>query len=149
MLYLQTENSEPGTLYFDVQEVEERRHRDRSYFAVTGICGDGRWEGQVLVEVDGAILVTFVDEWLDPAHLREFFLRHERSDVESALARALAGLRVRQESAPALAGRPRRRVLGCTAQGRWLPQRPRHWGEQLELPLSLAEEGPVWGCRAA
>jgi len=149
MLYLQTDGPESGELYFDIQQVEERRLRGRSFFAVTGICGDGRWEGEVLVEVAEEVEVTFVDEWLHVEHLKEFFQRHERSRVEAGLRRLLTGLRVCMESLPDRGGRRRSRVVGCAAQGRWLPQRPRHWGEQLELPLAIGEDGPIWQCNAA
>ena len=146
MLYLATGNPEAGELYLDIQNIEERRFRGRHFFAINGVCGDGLWEGEVLVEVGDETTVTFVDDYLNPARLGEFFVRHERGVVETALAQSLNGLQVCLASVP---GERRSRVLGCAAQGRWLPQRPRFWGEQLELPLSIAEERAPWGERAA
>lgn len=146
MLYLATGNPEANDLYLDIQNIEERRFRNRSFFAVSGVCGDGGWEGEVLIEVGAETAVTFVDDYLAPARLRDFFGRHERGRVESALRQAVAGLQVCLETVP---GEQRSRVLGCAAQGRWLPQRPRTWGEQLELPLAIAEGMVPWRRRAA
>ena len=146
MLYLATGNPESGSLYLDIQNVEERRYRGRSFFALGGVCGDGLWEGEVLLEVGEETAVTFVDDYLDAGHLRDFFARHERARVEAALVQAVAGLQVCMETVP---GEQRSRVLGCAAQGRWLPQRPRYFGEQLELPLVVAEGTSPWGLQAA
>jgi hypothetical protein len=146
MLYLAASSPEANDLYLDIQSIEERWFRDRSFFAVSGVCGDGEWEEEVLIEVGAETAVTFVDDYLDPARLRDFFLRYERGGVETALRQALAGLQICLETVP---GEQRSRVIGCAAQGRWLPQRPRHWGEQLELPLAIAEEISPWGRRAA
>ena len=146
MLYLATGNPEANDLYLDIQSIEERRFRGRSFFAISGVCGDGRWEGEVLIEVGAETTVTFVDDYLDPSRLRDFFGRHERSRVEAALRQALAGMQICLENVP---GEQRSRVIGCAAQGRWLPQRPRYFGEQLELPLAIAEEIAPWGRRAA
>ena len=146
MLYLATGNPEANDLYLDIQNIEERRFRGRSFFAVSGVCGDGGWEGEVLIEVGAETAVTFVDDYLDPARLRDFFYRHERGRVETALCQALAGVQVCLESVP---GEQRSRVLGCAAQGRWLVQRPRYFGEQLELPLAIAEGMATWRRQAA
>lgn len=149
MLYLQIDGPEGGELYFDIQQVEERRLRGRTFFAVTGVCGDGRWEGEVLVEVADEVEVTFIDEWLHAERLKEFFQRHERPLVEAGLRRLLAGLRVCLENLPVEDGTRRSRIVGCAAQGRWLPQRPRYSGDQLELPLAVGESGPLWQRSAA
>jgi len=146
MLYLATGSPEANDLYLDIQNIEERRFRGRCFFAVGGVCGDGLWEGEVLIEVGEETAVTFVDAYLDPARLRDFFGRHDRGRVETALCQAMTGLQVCLETVP---GEQRSRVLGCAAQGRWLPQRPRYFGEQLELPLAIAEEAAAWGRRAA
>ncbi len=146
MLYLATGNLENDPLYFDIQSIEERRYRGRHFFAVHGVCGDGRSEGEVLVEVGAETTVTFVDDYLAPLRLREFFQRHDRGRVTAALCQAMADLQVCLQGVP---GETKSRVLGCSAQGRWLPQRARTWEEQLELPLVIAEERAVWRRQAA
>jgi len=146
MLYLATGTLENDPLYFDIQAIEERRYRGRHFFAVHGVCGDGRMEGEVLIEVGAETSVTFVDDYLDPLRLREFFERHDRGQVTAALCQAMADLQVCLQGVP---GEGKSRVLGCSAQGRYLPQRPRYFGEQLELPLVIAEERADWGRQAA
>lgn len=146
MLYLTIDNQESGSLYLDVQNVEERSYRGRNFFAINGVCGDGLWEGEVLLEVGEETTVTFIDAYFDTDRLRDFFFRHEQARVEAALRQAVTGLQVCLETVP---GEQRSRVLGCAAQGRWLPQRPRYFGEQLDLPLTVAEGQAPWGLRAA
>jgi hypothetical protein len=149
MLWLETGSAESRPLYFDVQQVEERQFRGRSFYAVTGVCGDELWEGEVLIEVGAEATATFVDDWLAPGRLAGFFLRHDRAGVETALIQALTGARFCLESFPAGEGNSRRQVVGLAAGGRWLPLRPRTWAEQLELPLAVAEGTGAWSRHAA
>ncbi len=149
MLWLQTGSENPQSLYLDVQQVEERQFRGREFFAVTGICGSGEWEGEVLIEIGAEAAVTFVDEWLDPGRLDGVLSCRDRASIAAALIGALTDARFCLECLPALAGNSRRQVVGLAAEGRWLPLRPRTWGEQLDLPLAVAEAGEGWNRHAA
>ncbi len=149
MLWLQSETPENLNLYLDIQQVEERQFRGRSFFAVSGICGDGLWEGEVLVEVGEEISVTFVDEWLQRQPPENLPAPLDRQPLAEALVKTLSGARFCLGNMPASTERSRRRILGCSAAGRWFPERPREWGEQLVLPLGVAEAGSSWEQRAA
>ena len=147
MLWLQCDAQENLNLYLDIEQVEERQFRGRSFFAVSGICGDGRWEGEVLVEIGDEVTVTFVDDWL--YRTGQNIANLDRLPLEQALIQTMSDARFCLESLPAPSDLPRRRILGCNAAGRWLPQRPRGWGEQLALPLGVAETSDGWKLRAA
>lgn len=84
MIYLC--NSEQGNLavYLDVHALE----RQERGFALSGILGDGHYEGDIMVEVGVEVDITFADLWLNRAGLETFFDRIDRGTVESALAEA-------------------------------------------------------------
>jgi len=94
MVWLDLAENNGSGLYLDVRKVEWRQQRGGRICAVTGMLGDGLYEGDILVEVGGEVDVTFADQWLAPQRLNGFFSRVDRFEVEAALesaARELAG----------------------------------------------------------
>jgi hypothetical protein len=57
---------------------------------ISGILGDGWYEGEVAVEVGDRQGVTFADEWFDRLALKDFFNRVDRDRICTALYQALA-----------------------------------------------------------
>ncbi len=78
-------------LYFDAWK-RERRRTGQGGELVSGLLGDGSYEGEVLVELagDGCDL-TFVDSFLAPAALRDFLSRVSVEALKAALQESLAG----------------------------------------------------------
>jgi hypothetical protein len=131
MIWLDLTDDEGRGCYLDVRGIEPRRRRGETLFAISGVLGDGVGEAEVLVEVGPQVEVTF----LDPAPSR----RLAPEALRSALAEAAGRLAFCLDSFPSLEGKPRQRVTGYRAQGHWLALRPQRYGEQLELPLVVAE----------
>jgi hypothetical protein len=131
MIWLDLTDDEGRGCYLDVRGIEARHRRGETLFAISGVLGDGVEEAEVLVEVGPQVEVTFLDD-VFPGRLEPEALR-------CALAEAVAAMAFCIESFPSLEERPRQRVTGYRAEGHWLPLRPQRYGEQLELPLVVAE----------
>ncbi len=148
MIWLDLIEENGNGIYLDIRGIESRRRDDETSFAITGLLGDGRTETEVLVEVGAGVEVTFIDEWLDAGRLRELFSAVDREALLAALTERAAGMSFCLESFPSLEGRPRQRVSGYRSGSQWLPLRPNSYGEQLELPLTVASPPPLWGAVA-
>ncbi len=97
MVWLNMVADNGSGLYLDISGVEQRRSPGGAVLAISGLVGDGRYEGQVLIEVGSRVEVTFVDQWLDPAELKEFFSRVERDEVERALEETVAAMSLEEK----------------------------------------------------
>ncbi len=69
---------------------QELSSSEESTWVISGILGDGWYEGEVAVEVGARQGVTFADEWFDRLALNSFFNRIDRDQVCAALYQALA-----------------------------------------------------------
>lgn len=133
--------TEHGFLYLDVQQIEAREE----VFALTGTLGDGLDEGQVLLEIGERVEILFVDEWLGDGGLSRLLGREGREPVRAALMAAVADIRFCLQTFPVAVGLVEPRVTGFFLNERWTSLRPREYGEQLELPLRVAEPAVTWG----
>lgn len=107
MIWLELANAQGQELYFDAWKRE--RSRTGAGELVSGLIGDGSYEGEVLVELhDEECQLTFVDRFLDPDALRAFLDRVPVDRLRRALHENLADM-VKLEL-----GR-RRRDGGCAA----------------------------------
>ena len=149
MIWLQTEEENGRALYLDIHRVEQRQQGERLCYSVLGMLGNGLDEGEVLIEVGSDVDVTFVDEWLPGRALPAFVAEVGREAVISALAGELSATYFCVENFPSLESRPRKEVTGYRVDGKWLALRPPFYGEQLELPMGIAEPGPAWERRVA
>jgi len=144
MIWLQMEEANGRALYFDIHRVEQRQQGERLCYSVLGMLGDGLDEGEVLIEVGSEVEVTFVDEWMPGRELPAFVAETGRETVSSALAGELSAIFFCIENFPSLESRPRRQVTGYRADGRWMALRPRHYPEQMELPMEVRDCGAEW-----
>jgi len=144
MIWLQTEEHNGNALYLDIHRVEQRQQGGRVCFTVSGMLGDGLDEGEVLVEIGAGSEVTFVDEWLPGQRLPAFVADVGREAVAAALTEAAAEMLFCVENFPSRETRPRRKVTGFRADGRWMALRPRQYAEQMELPMGVKETSPDW-----
>jgi len=81
MIYIGATPNNGSAIYFDVY-AEERQGLDRR---VSGIIGDGCYEGEVLVETGCDDCVTFADAWLGGPGFAEFLSRCGADMLERAL----------------------------------------------------------------
>jgi len=144
MIWLQMEEENGRTLYLDIHRVEQRQQGERLCYSVVGMLGNGLEEGEVLIEVGSEVDVTFVDDWMPGRGLPAFITEAGRETVASALAGELSAMFFCVENFLSLDVRPRRQVTGYRADGRWMALRPRHYAEQLELPMEVGETAPAW-----
>ncbi|TYP00010.1 hypothetical protein EDC39_101170 [Geothermobacter ehrlichii] len=78
-------------LYFEAWK-RERQRTGSGGELVSGLIGDGSYEGEVLVELaDDGCDLTFVDSFLAPADLRAFLSRVSVEELKAALRESLAG----------------------------------------------------------
>ena len=61
MIWLDICDEQGNAIYFDIHHVEKRRVKRRWRHSVSGICGNGLFEVEVLVEPGSEGEVTFVD----------------------------------------------------------------------------------------
>lgn len=139
MIWLDMMEENGSAFYLDIRGIEPRRRRGETLYAISGVLGDGRNEAEVLLDVGAEVEVVFVDEWLNSGRLRSLFAEVSREELVRALAESAADIAFCIESFPVPEGRSRQRVRGYRADGRWLPVRPQVYGDQLELPLTVAE----------
>lgn len=92
MVWLDTMTVAGQGIYLDIW----KREKSRSFAGmelVSGILGDGIYEGEVLVELAPEHCeVTFIDQVLDPASLRDFLGRFDQDQLCLDLRRALGPL---------------------------------------------------------
>jgi len=82
MIYIGTEVEEGGGVYVDVHAVTRRRKG----LELHAVIGDGRYEGELLVEIGSAVEITFVDAlWGDAKGLRVFLDRHGEGRIRDEL----------------------------------------------------------------
>lgn len=89
MIVLCLEQEVAASPYFDIHHQEESSS-GASTWVVSGILGDGWYEGEVAVEIGDQQGVTFADEWFDRTGLHAFFDRVGRDQICNALYQALA-----------------------------------------------------------
>ncbi len=121
MIYIATAESDGSAIYFDIHAAE----RKGGGLRVSGMVGDGSYEGEVLVETGHEVAVTFADAWLGGAGFREFLRRCGPRQLEAALVESVLNL-------------PKMRVRRTA---------PRGCGVKLDDGRT-AEAGPSWLVRA-
>ncbi len=92
MVWLDVTGNDGNALYFVTDRIERRPAADGAGFSVSGLLGDGCYEGEVLVEVGKNPAVTFVDDWLARADFSSFAARIDRERVDVALTELATGL---------------------------------------------------------
>jgi len=96
MVWLDVTGNNGSALYFVTDRVERLQGRGAAGFSVSGIVGDGQYEGEVIVEVGAAVEVTYVDAWLAAGAFDAFERRIDLDRVTAALTevaeRAAGGL---------------------------------------------------------
>ncbi len=88
MVWLDVAGNNGSALYFVTDRVERLLGRGAAGFSVTGIVGDGQYEGEVIVEVGAAAEVTYVDAWLAAGDFDAFEKRIDIDRVTAALTEA-------------------------------------------------------------
>lgn len=88
MVWLDICDEQGNAIYFDIHHVERRRIERRWRHAVSGICGNGVFEVEVLVEPGREGEVTFVDLSVDPAMNGRFIDRVDSSSLQTGLLEA-------------------------------------------------------------
>jgi hypothetical protein len=86
MIVLGIQQETAGAVYFDIHHLQVGQEGPQPRYTVSGTLGDGWYEGEISVNFGGELEITFADEWLDRAALREFFSRVDRDEVCTALA---------------------------------------------------------------
>lgn len=81
MIYIGATTNNGSAIYFEAYAVE-RQGRGRR---ISGIIGDGSYEGEVLVETGCSDCVTFADAWLGGPGFVEFLSRCGADVLERAL----------------------------------------------------------------
>jgi hypothetical protein len=89
MIVLCLEQEVAASPYFVIHH-QELSSAGGPTWVVSGILGDGWYEGEVAVEIGARQGVTFADEWFDRPALHAFFDRVGRDQICSALYQALA-----------------------------------------------------------
>ncbi|PNU20887.1 hypothetical protein C2E25_04660 [Geothermobacter hydrogeniphilus] len=89
MVLLNSVTETGQVLYLDIWKREKSRAAAGGEL-VSGILGDGSYEGEVLVEITaGRCELTFLDQHLDPLALKDFFARVDREQLLEDLQEAL------------------------------------------------------------
>jgi hypothetical protein len=92
MVWLDVAGNDGNALYFVTDRIERRPAAAGAGFSVSGLLGDGCYEGEVLVEVGANPAVTFIDDWLAQADFSRFAARIDRARVDVALTELAMGL---------------------------------------------------------
>ncbi|OHB28574.1 MAG: hypothetical protein A2X84_03610 [Desulfuromonadaceae bacterium GWC2_58_13] len=92
MVWLDVMGDNGSALYFVTDRVERLQGRGAPGMAVSGLVGDGQYEGQVLIEVGSEVQVTFVDAWIATREFHRFVQRVDLIRVTAALSDAAAGM---------------------------------------------------------
>ncbi len=88
MIVLRLEQEVAASPYFVIHHQEPSSSGGPTW-VVSGILGDGWYEGEVAVEIGARQGVTFADEWFDRPALNDFFNRIGRDEICAALYQAL------------------------------------------------------------
>ncbi len=139
MIWLDMTAENGRTLYLDIRSIESRRLHGDTVFAISGILGDGQDEAEVLMDVGRQVEVIFVDEWLNNGRHLGLFARVDRDELVRVLIESASRMSFCIESFPVREGKSRQRVKGYRSEGHWLPVRGYSYGEQMALPLVVAE----------
>ncbi len=67
----------------------QRNLADGDSWVVSGILGDGWYEGEIALETGCHSHITFADDWFAPKVLETFLNRYGREELHRALIRAL------------------------------------------------------------
>ena len=89
MIVLQLEQEVAASPYFIIHH-QELSSSEASTWVISGILGDGWYEGEVAVEIGACQGITFADEWFNRLALKDFFNRVDREQICVALYQALA-----------------------------------------------------------
>lgn len=92
MVWLDVSDNNGYALYFVTERIERLSGMRTEGFTVSGILGDGGYEGEVIVEVGENPQVTFVDAWLARDDFSRFVASIDRERVSAALTEVAAGL---------------------------------------------------------
>lgn len=92
MVWLDVTGNDGNALYFVTDRIERLSGMRTEGFTVSGILGDGGYEGEVIVEVGENPQVTFVDAWLTRGDFSRFVASIDRERVSAALTEVAAGL---------------------------------------------------------
>ena len=92
MVWLDVAGYDGNALYFVTDRIERLSGMRTEGFTVSGILGDGGYEGEVIVEVGENPQVTFVDAWLARGDFSRFVASIDRERVSAALTEVAAGL---------------------------------------------------------
>lgn len=93
MVWLNVLTESGQGLYFESWK-RAKQCRGPAAELISGMIGDGNYEGEVLVElISGRCQVTFVDRFLDPGPLRDFLQRISEDEVIEALRQSLQVVR--------------------------------------------------------
>lgn len=92
MVWLDVADNNGNALYFVTDRIERLSGMWAEGFTVSGILGDGGYEGEVIVEVGENPRVTFVDAWLSRGDFSRFAASIDRERVSAALTEVAAGL---------------------------------------------------------
>ncbi len=84
MIYIETAEQGGRGIYLDIHAAE----RDGRGVRLSGMVGDGFYEGEVLIEVGREVEVTFVDSWLGGGEVNAFLERCGADRLRLALAEA-------------------------------------------------------------
>jgi hypothetical protein len=88
MVWLDICDEQGNAIYFDIHHVERRRIERRWRHSVSGICGNGIFEVEVLVEPGREGAVTFVDLSVGPTMNDRFIDRVDTNSLEVGLLEA-------------------------------------------------------------
>lgn len=88
MVWLDICDEQGNAIYFDIHHVERRRIERRWRHSVSGICGNGVFEVEVLVEPGREGEVTFVDLSAGPTMNDRFIDRVDATSLEVGLLEA-------------------------------------------------------------
>lgn len=88
MIYIATTEANGTAVYFDIHATERQGRGLR----ISGLVGDGDYEGEVLVETGREVVVTFVDAWLGGAGFHDFMQRCGAEKLEAALVESVLDL---------------------------------------------------------
>jgi len=88
MIYIGTTEDCSSAIYFDIHAAEQQGRGVR----LSGTIGDGRYEGEALVELGRTESVTFADAWLGGAGFAEFLERCGGCQLEESLLDAVREL---------------------------------------------------------
>jgi len=89
MIYLDSLLTDEGLgVYFEIYSIEQRQEMT----LVTGMVGDGYYEGGLLLEVGDRVELTFFDEWLGGDGLSAFFRRYGNESLRRSIVMASSEL---------------------------------------------------------